>query len=151
MNTAMLRGINFPCNHAFKDKKYPSYLFTNIPGESREKQRKAAPRVSTPHNSSTTAGSSWAEPQTSHQGPAESQRSEAPRSEAPRSEAPRVDAPHTETHSFEMQRMPRESMAWSEVGEMEGLQRQASIVGPVCGQCELNGAQMVRLLVSVVT
>ena len=40
--------------------------------------------------------------------------------------------------------MPRaEGMAWGEVGEMEGIQRQASIVGPVCGQCELNGAQLV--------
>ncbi|XP_063693263.1 uncharacterized protein LOC134825066 [Bolinopsis microptera] len=126
------------------DKKIKVKFLTPVveKGESREKQRKAAPRVSTPHNSSTTAGSSWAEPQTSHQGPAESQRSEALRPEALHADAPRADAPHTETHSFEMQRMPRESMAWSEVGEMEGLQRQASIVGPVCGQCELNGAQM---------
>ena len=43
--------------------------------------------------------------------------------------------------------MPRaEGMAWGEVGEMGGIQRQASIVGPVCGQCELNGAQLVSYL-----
>ena len=41
-------------------------------------------------------------------------------------------------------------MAWSEVGEMEGIQRQASIVGPVCGQCELNGAQLVGFQLNII-
>ena len=101
-------------------------------GESREKR--AVPLVSTPHNSSTTAGTSWAEPQPS---PRTQHDSPADRFEAQR-------PPNREVQQVEAQRMPRaEGMAWGEVGEMDGIQRQASIVGPVCGQCELNGAQLV--------
>ncbi|KAL5246522.1 hypothetical protein ACHWQZ_G018671 [Mnemiopsis leidyi] len=136
-------GINL------SEKKIKVKFLTPVSEKGESRERRAVPRVSTPHNSSTTAGTSWAEPQPSprlqHDSTitrAESQcHSSITRAESQRAETQGL--PSAEVQQVEAQRLPRaEGMAWGEVGEMEGIQRQASIVGPVCGQCELNGARL---------
>lgn len=89
---------------------------------------KKTPRVSTPHNSATT-GTSWAEPQS------------APPEETQHNVQEQQHIVQEQHNVLEQHNVQQE--AWG-----EEMGRQGSIVGPVCGQCETNGAQMVRGLFS---
>ena len=99
-------------NHArLADKKIKVKFLT--PDTDKPKPKRT-PRVSTPHNSSTTDGQSWAEPQ--HNLPPDSK---------PVASFEQVN--HTTVEQLD---------------NFPFMERQTSIVGPVCGQCELNGAKL---------